>query len=75
MLHPRRRELHRAILEAMETFFIDTRGEALERLAYHGMRGEMWEKAYGYACEAGASAVALNANRSALEFLKPPSMP
>jgi tetratricopeptide (TPR) repeat protein len=42
----------------------------LERLAYHGMRGEMWEKAYGYACDAGASAVALNANRSALEFFE-----
>ncbi len=67
MLHPRRRELHQAILEAMEAFSTDNRTEALERLAYHGMRGEMWEKAYGYAREAGISAVGLNANRSALE--------
>lgn len=67
MLHNRRRELHRAILDAMEAFSHDHRTEGLERLAYHAMRGEYWDKAYAHARDAGHSAVALNANRSALE--------
>ncbi len=67
MLYDRRRELHRAILDAMETLSGGHRTEGLERLAYHAMRGENWGKAFSHAREAGHSAVALNANRSALE--------
>jgi class 3 adenylate cyclase len=67
MLYDRRKELHAAILEALEKLSADRPADQLERLAYHAMRGEAWEKAYEYSHAAGLAAVALNANRSALE--------
>jgi len=70
MLYDRRKELHGAILEALEQLSADQPGDQLERLAYHAMRGEAWEKAYDYAYAAGLAAVALNANRSALEYFE-----
>jgi tetratricopeptide (TPR) repeat protein len=70
MLYDRRRELHRKIFDAMEAETKDHPSEGLERLAYHAMRGENWQRAYEYARDAGRNAVALNANRSALEFFE-----
>ena len=74
LLAPRRRLLHRAVAEALETAGSgpgdatrvpprDRLGEQIEQLAHHALRGELWEKAVHYLRQAGAKAAA----RSALQ--------
>ena len=48
LLQPRRRELHGRIVEAVERLYADRLAEHVERLAYHGVRAEMWGKAVPY---------------------------
>ncbi len=74
LLPPRRRLLHRAVVEALEatdartaeatkTSPQDRLREQVEQLAQHAVRGELWEKAVHYLRQAGAKA----ATRSALQ--------
>ena len=74
LLPPRRRLLHRAVAEALETAGSgpghatgvpprDRVGEQIEQLAHHALRGELWEKAVHYLRQAGTKAAA----RSALQ--------
>jgi tetratricopeptide (TPR) repeat protein len=74
LLPPRRRLLHRAVAEALETAGsgprhaagVPPRGrlaEQSEQLAHHALRGELWEKAVQYLRQAGTKAIA----RSALQ--------
>jgi tetratricopeptide (TPR) repeat protein len=62
LLHDRRRATHGSVLEAMEHLYVDRQSELIERLAYHALRGEVWERALSYARQAGQKAV----QRSAL---------
>ena len=48
LLHQRRRELHARIVEVIESLHTDRRAEQTERLAYHAVRGELWERAITY---------------------------
>jgi predicted ATPase len=45
LLLERRRVLHARIVEALEALAGDRLTEQVERLAYHALRGEVWEKA------------------------------
>ena len=45
LLHERRRALHARIVEAIERLYADRLAEHVERLAYHALRGEVWDKA------------------------------
>ena len=47
-LQERRRMLHTRIAAALEGLYADRLNEQVDRLAYHAMRGEMWDKALLY---------------------------
>jgi DNA-binding SARP family transcriptional activator/tetratricopeptide (TPR) repeat protein len=74
LLLPRRRLLHRAVVEALEgvgarigntiePLHRDRFDEQIEQLAHHAVRGELWDKAVHYLRQAGLKAAA----RSALQ--------
>jgi len=70
LLGERRRLLHGRIFSAMERLDAGRRGEAVDRMAFHALRGELWAKAVECAREAGLRARALSANRSAVEAFR-----
>jgi class 3 adenylate cyclase/tetratricopeptide (TPR) repeat protein len=67
VLQDRRRALHARIVEAIEALYPERLTEQVERLAYHAVRGEQWEKAVTYLRQAGAKAFSQAANRDAVE--------
>ena len=56
LLQERRRVLHARIVEVVEALYPDRLAEQVERLAYHALRGEVWDKAVTYCQQAGARA-------------------
>jgi len=48
LLQERRRASHARIIEAIETLYADRLAEWRDRLAYHVVRGEVWNKASAY---------------------------
>ena len=68
MLHDRRRELHAAIVEAIEALYHNRLGEQVERLAHHARQGEVWEKAVHYLHQAGTKVFLRSANRMAASY-------
>ena len=66
LLRERRRALHAGIVEAIERLSPDRLAEQVERLAYHALQGEVWEKALRYYRQAGAKATARSAHREAI---------
>ncbi len=70
LLHDRRRQLHAAIVEAMEHHYAGRLNEHAEPLAHHAVRGEMWQKAVTYLWQAGRNARARSAYREAVAFLE-----
>jgi tetratricopeptide (TPR) repeat protein len=63
LLQERRRVLHAQIVDAIERLSPDRLAEQVERLAYHAVRGAVWDKAMAYGRQAGVRA----AERSALQ--------
>jgi tetratricopeptide (TPR) repeat protein len=70
LLHDRRHALHARITEAIERLSAERIAEQAERLAYHALRGELWEKAVAYLRQAGLRAIARGANRQAIPHLE-----
>jgi class 3 adenylate cyclase/tetratricopeptide (TPR) repeat protein len=66
LLQQRRRTLHAHVVEAMERLYADRLGEQVDRIAYHAVRGEAWEKALGYLSDAGAKAIGRSAYHEAV---------
>ena len=66
LLQQRRRELHARIVEVIERLYADRLAEHVERLAYHALRGEVWERAITYLREAGLRAAMRSAYRESL---------
>src|SRR6266496_4250111 len=62
LLLERRRGLHARLVEALEALA----PEQVERLAYHALRGEVWDKALAYCRQAGEKALARSAHREAV---------
>ncbi len=58
LLQERRRVVHARIVEELEILAGDRLSEQVERLAYHAVRGEVWDKAVDYLCQAGDKALA-----------------
>jgi tetratricopeptide (TPR) repeat protein len=56
LLLERRRGLHGRLVEAIEALAPDRGTEQIERLAYHALRGEVWDKAVNYCQQAGTRA-------------------
>ena len=70
LLHDRRRQLHAAIVEAMEDQHAGRLSEHAERLAHHAVRGALWEKAVTHLWQAGRNARGRSAYREAITFLE-----
>src|SRR4030095_3677084 len=70
LLSDRRRQLHAAIVEAMEHRHAGRLSEHAERLAEHAVRGELWQKAVRHLWRAGQNARARSAYRQAVVFLE-----
>src|SRR5262249_62143292 len=66
LLQERRRALHARIVEALEELARDRLAEQVERLAYHALRSEVWDKAVTYCQQAGARAYDCAAFREAV---------
>jgi tetratricopeptide (TPR) repeat protein len=67
LLRDRRRQLHAAIVAAIESLYADRLGEQVPRLAHHAERGEVWDKAVGYLRRAGDVAMH-SANPQAVDY-------
>ena len=70
LLHDRRRLLHAAVVDAMETHYVGRLSEHAERLAHHAVRGALWEKAVIHLWQAGRNARRRSAFREAVTFLE-----
>jgi class 3 adenylate cyclase/tetratricopeptide (TPR) repeat protein len=70
MLQERRRELHAALLSAMERAYADRLVEQVEVLAHHAVRGGIRDKALRYLAEAGQKACGRSAVREAVAFFE-----
>lgn len=70
LLHDRRRDLHRRIMQAIERLAPERMGENVERLAHHAFHGEAWGSAPPYLRQAGAKAFARSANREAVTYFE-----
>ena len=66
LLQERRRVLHGQIMEALEVIAGDRLADQVERLAYHALRSEVWDKALPYLRQAGAKAATHSAYREAV---------
>jgi class 3 adenylate cyclase/tetratricopeptide (TPR) repeat protein len=65
LLQERRRALHAQIVVALEALAGERVAEQVEHLAYHALRGEVWEKALVCFRQAGEKAMARSAHREA----------
>ena len=70
LLQERRRVLHARIVEALEALAGDRVAEQVERLAYHALRGEVWDKALAYCRQAGEKAMTRSAYREAVGYFE-----
>ncbi len=70
LLHDRRRQLHAAIVAAMENHHAGRLSEHAERLAHHAVRGALWEKAVTHLWQAGRNARDRSAYGEAMTFLE-----
>jgi class 3 adenylate cyclase/tetratricopeptide (TPR) repeat protein len=66
LLQERRRVLHARTMETVEALAGDRLSDQLERLAYHALRGEVWDRALSFAWRAGVKAASRSAHREAV---------
>ncbi len=66
LLQQRRRELHARIVEVIERLYPDRLSQHVERLAYHALRGEVWDRAVTYLREVGMRAAMRSAYSESL---------
>jgi len=70
LLQERRCALHGAIVAAIERLHAGRLDEHVEPLALHSLRGELWEKAFGYLQQAGAKAMGRSAYPEAANYIE-----
>ena len=70
LLQERRKALHARIMASVEQLYADRLMEQLERLAYHALRGEVWDKALAYSRQAAEKATGRSAHREAWSHLE-----
>jgi class 3 adenylate cyclase/tetratricopeptide (TPR) repeat protein len=66
LLQERRRALHARIVAAIEGLYPDRLAEQVDRLAFHALRGELWDKGLSYFHQAGARNAARAGYREAV---------
>jgi class 3 adenylate cyclase/tetratricopeptide (TPR) repeat protein len=70
LLQERRRTLHASIVAALEGLYPDRLAEQVDRLAYHALRGEVWDKAVTCCRQAGNKAAARSAHGEAVVYFE-----
>jgi class 3 adenylate cyclase/tetratricopeptide (TPR) repeat protein len=70
LLQEQRRALHARIVEASEAGTGDRVAAPVERLAYHAVRGEVWNKALTYCRQAGEKTMAQSAYHEAVGYFE-----
>jgi tetratricopeptide (TPR) repeat protein len=70
LVQERKRALHSAIVEAIETQADDRIDEQIDRLAYHAYQGRVWEKAVTYLRQAAQKAMSRSIYQEAVRFLE-----
>jgi tetratricopeptide (TPR) repeat protein len=70
LLQERQRGLHGTIVAAIERLSQDRVADQVERLAYHALRGEVWDKAVTYCRQAGGKATERSAYPEAVTSLE-----
>ncbi len=65
LLVERRRALHAQVIRTIEARFADRLPQHVELLAHHALRGEVWDEALLYLCQAGHKAASRSAHREA----------
>jgi class 3 adenylate cyclase len=65
LLQDRRRALHARIIDAIEAGDPDRRGEQVDELARHAVRGEIWDKAVHYCRQVAVKSADRRAHRAA----------
>jgi hypothetical protein len=70
LLQERRWALHARIVEALEALAGERVAEQIEWLAYHTLRGEVWDKAMTYCRQAGEKAMTRSAHRGAVGYFE-----
>jgi tetratricopeptide (TPR) repeat protein len=68
LLQERRRALHARIVDAIGRLYPDRQSEHLERLAYHALRGELWQDAVVYLRQASLKAAGRSAYQEAITY-------
>jgi class 3 adenylate cyclase/tetratricopeptide (TPR) repeat protein len=68
LLHERKTFLHAHIVRALENVTANSLHDHIEMLAYHSVRGELWNKAVGYSREAGMKSVSRSGFRQAVQY-------
>jgi tetratricopeptide (TPR) repeat protein len=66
LLQEQRQGLHARIVAALEALYPDRLSDQVDRLAYHALRGSLWEKAVTYFRQAGKRAIERSAYREAV---------
>ncbi len=70
LLENQRRTLHARIVEATENLYAGRLAEQVDRLAYHAMRGEAWDKAVLYLHQGADKAAGRCAHRAAIRYME-----
>jgi class 3 adenylate cyclase/tetratricopeptide (TPR) repeat protein len=70
LVQERRRTLHAAVVKGLETVYSGRLTEHVERLAYHALRGEVWDKAVTNLRQAGAKVAGHSAHREAVIYFE-----
>src|SRR5262245_45214129 len=70
LLLQRRKDLHRAVGEAIEDLYPDRLEEHYTELAHHFSQGEVWDKALVYCRQAGEKALVQSAYREAVGYFE-----
>jgi tetratricopeptide (TPR) repeat protein len=70
LLHQRRQALHARLMATVEMLYAERISEQVERLAHHAFRGESWEKAVAYLCQAGKRATTRWAHKEAVAYFE-----
>jgi predicted ATPase/class 3 adenylate cyclase len=66
LLQEQRQGLHARIVAALEALYPDRLSDQVDRLAYHALRGGLWDKAVTYFRQAGKRALERSAYREAV---------
>jgi DNA-binding NtrC family response regulator/tetratricopeptide (TPR) repeat protein len=70
LLQGQRQVLHARIVEVLEALYADRLAEQVERLAYHALQGEAWDKALAYGRQSGEKALMRSAHREAVGYFE-----